>query len=181
MDEDYALLARARKLDSEALAQIHDRYYPLIYRYIAFRTGDRLSAEDLASDVFTRFLGALRDRSAPQKTLRGWLYGVAAHVAMDYHRRHYRARQVELDEDLASDDVDPAEMLDASLQNERLREAVGELTDEQQNVIALRFGQNLPISDVARMMGKSEGAVKQLQARALAMLARKLSSRGEVS
>lgn len=179
MDEEFELLARARRLDADALALIHDQYYPLIFRYIAFRTGDRQAAEDLASDVFTRFLGALRERSAPQKTLRGWLFGVAAHITMDYHRAHYRSRQVDLDDDLASDDNDPDDLLDLNIQSERLREAVAELTEEQQNVIGLRFGQSLPIHDVARMMGKSEGAVKQLQARALAMLARRLSSRSD--
>jgi len=179
-DDEMELLTRARRLDAEALGAIHDRYYPLVFRYIAFRVGDRQAAEDLAAEVFSRFLTALRERQAPQKTLRGWLFGVAAHVAMDYHRAHYRSRQVELDETLPSDEADPEDALDMNLQNESLRKAVAELTDDQQHVIALRFGQSMPIQEVARSMGKSEGAVKQLQARALAMLARKLSARGMV-
>jgi RNA polymerase sigma-70 factor (ECF subfamily) len=167
-------------MDSDALAAIHDTYYPLIFRYIAFRIGDRDAAQDLTGDVFTRLLSALHDRSAPQRTLRGWLFGVAAHVVADYHRKSYRAPLVALDEELLSEGASPDEEFDAMLQNENLRQAVAELTDEQQNVIALRFGQAMPIQDVARMMGKSEGAVKQLQARALAMLARKLSLRSEI-
>lgn len=179
MDEEQTLLARARRLDPEALAAIHDSYYPLIYRFVAFRTGDRSAAEDLASEVFTRFLSALRDRSAPPRTLRSWLFAVAAHIVSDYHRRRYRAPQVELDDRLQSDDAGPDERLDDVLQSQNLRRALAELTEDQQNVIALRFGQGLAISEVSRMLGKSEGAIKQMQARALAMLARKLNSRSD--
>jgi RNA polymerase sigma-70 factor (ECF subfamily) len=180
VDDELELLARARRLDAEALASIHDRYYPLIFRYVAFRTGDRTTAEDLTSEVFTRFLSAIRDRSAPPNSLRGWLFGVAAHIAMDYHRARYRGRQVALDDDLPDEGDDPDALIDLNIQSEQLREAVAGLTEEQQHVIALRFGQSMPIQDVARMMGKSEGAVKQLQARALGTLARRLTSRGDV-
>jgi RNA polymerase sigma-70 factor (ECF subfamily) len=175
VQDELALLARARRLDSDALAEIHDTYYAPIFRYIAFRVGDRATAEDLTSEVFTRLLGALRDRTAPQNTLRGWLYAVAARVASDHHRRHYRARQVELDESLESREAGPAETVEALLTCEDLKRAMAELTDEQQNVIALRFGYEMPIQEVARTLGKTEGAVKQLQARAIAALARRMA------
>lgn len=176
MQDELALLARARKLDPDALVAVHDAYYAPIFRYISFRVGERATAEDLTGEVFTRFLAALRDRSAPQNTLRGWLYGVAARVVSDYHRQHYRAPQVELDESLASRDAGPAETVEAMLTREDLKQAMRELTEEQQNVIALRFGFDMPIQEVARTMGKTEGAIKQLQARAIAALARKMSA-----
>jgi len=175
VQDELALLARARRLDSDALAEIHDTYYAPIFRYIAFRVADRATAEDLTSEVFTRLLGALRDRNAPQNTLRGWLYAVAARVVSDHHRQHYRARQVELDESLESREAGPAETVEALLTREDLKRAMAELTDEQQNVIALRFGYDMPIQEVARTLGKTEGAVKQLQARAIAALARRMA------
>jgi RNA polymerase sigma-70 factor (ECF subfamily) len=174
MQDEMALLARARALDPDALANIHATYYAPIFRYIAFRVGDRYIAEDLASEVFARLLSALRDRNAPQNTLRGWLYGVAARVVSDHHRQHYRAPQVELDESIVSKEAGPAETVEALLTRENLREAMLQLTAEQQDVIALRFGYDMPIQEVARTLGKSEGAVKQLQARAIAALARTL-------
>lgn len=174
MQDEAALLARARQFDTDALAQIHDSYYGPIFRYIAFRVSDRDVAEDLASEVFTRFLSALRQRNPPSSTLRGWLYGVAANVVSDHLRRRYRAPHVELDESLASHAAGPAEMAEATLAREDLRLAMAALTEEQQHVIALRFGRELPIQEVARTIGKSEGAVKQLQARAIAALARRL-------
>jgi RNA polymerase sigma-70 factor, ECF subfamily len=175
LQDELVLLARARILEPAALAQIHDTYFGPIFRYVAFRVGDRQTAEDLSSEVFTRFLSALRDRTAPQNTLRGWLYGVAARVVSDHYRKHYRAPQVELDESIVSSESNPADIVETMLTHEDLKQAMSELTDEQQNVISLRFGYELPIQEVARTMGKTEGAIKQLQARAIATLARKLA------
>ena len=177
VQDELTLLARARRLEADALAEIHDTYYGPIFRYVAYRVGDRESAEDLTSEVFTRLLGALRDKNAPHNTLRGWLYGVAWRVVSDHHRKQYRAPQVELDESAVSREAGPDETVEAMLTREDLRQAVSELTEEQQNVIALRFGYEMPIQEVARTLGKSEGAVKQLQARAIASLARRMSPR----
>ncbi|HTP09750.1 MAG TPA: sigma-70 family RNA polymerase sigma factor, partial [Anaerolineae bacterium] len=156
-------------------ARIHDIYYASIFRYIAFRVSDHATAEDLTSEVFTRLLTALRDKNAPQNSLRGWLYGVAARVVSDHHRKAYQAPQVELDEELISADHDPADIVDRKLTQEDVKRAMQDLTEEQRHVLSLRFGSDMPIQDVARILGKSEGAVKQLQARAVAALARKLS------
>ena len=175
LTDELMLLSRARQLEPAALAQIHETYYAAIFRYVAFRVGDRDTAEDLTSEVFTRLLAALRDKHAPQNTLRGWLYGVAARVVSDHHRKNYRAPQVELDESLANPDQDPADIVDSRLTHESLNRAMEDLTEEQRHVLSLRFGADMPIQDVARTLGKSEGAVKQLQARAVAALARKLS------
>jgi RNA polymerase sigma-70 factor (ECF subfamily) len=95
-------------------------------------------------------------------------------VVSDHHRQSYRAPQVELDESIASREAGPAEAVEAMLTRADLKRAMAKLTEEQQNVIALRFGYDMPIQEVARTMGKTEGAVKQLQARAIAALARKL-------
>lgn len=175
MDDELSLLARARKLDPDTLAAIHDHYYPLIYRYIAARIDDPVTAEDLTSEVFTRLLSALRDRQAPANTLQGWLYGVASRVVMDHHRKQYRAPNTELHDTLVTGEGNPVEVLEAAMTREALQTALAELTQEQQQVIALRFGSDMPIRDVADLLGKTEGAVKQLQARAIAALARRLT------
>jgi RNA polymerase sigma-70 factor (ECF subfamily) len=93
----------------------------------------------------------------------------------DHHRKHYRAPQVQLDEAMVSQELGPEEVAEAALTRADLRRAMSDLTDEQQNVLALRFGHEMPIQEVARTLGKTEGAIKQLQARAIAALARKLS------
>lgn len=174
VQDELSLLARARALESEALAEIHDEYYEPIYRYVVFRVSNQQVAEDLTSEVFLRLLNALRDTTAPQKTLRGWLYGVAYRVVSDYHRKRYRRSEVQLSESIPSNTPDPMDRVANKLNWRQVRAALSELTDSQREVIALRFGQEMPIRNVAEVIGKSEGAVKQLQARAIAKLARTL-------
>lgn len=179
MTDELTLLAGVRRLDPQALAEAHDTYYPAIFRYIAYKVGNQETAEDLTSEVFVRLLDAVRDRHAPQKTLRGWLYSVASHIVTDYHRKKYRSGQeVELMETIESGISGPAEQTIKKQTLETLHEALSDLTEEQQDVIALRFGYEMPIKEVAEMIGKSEGAVKQLQARAVAALARKMTPQG---
>jgi RNA polymerase sigma-70 factor (ECF subfamily) len=178
--DDAELLEKARQLDTDALAQIHDRYYGPVFSYIVFRVSQRELAEDMASEVFLRFLRALHARQAPQSTLRGWLFSVAGHIVNDHHRHSYRHPQVQISDALEH----PGGSLDSTIEVrmlvDDLRRAVTELTDEQQQIIALRFGSELPIQDVARTLGKTEGAVKQLQARAVAALARIMKARVDV-
>lgn len=174
VQDEHLLLARARAFDQDALAEIHDTYYTPLFRYIAIRVSNREVAEDLTSEVFVRLLSALRDHTAPQKTLKGWLYAVASRVVSDYHRQRYRRPEVELTDTYISHIEDPADAVDAQITWENLQHALTDLTPEQQDVLALRFGQGLPIQEVAQLIDKSEGAVKQLQARAVAALSRQL-------
>ncbi len=175
--DETDLLRRARSLDQEALALIHDRYYQAIYRYFSFRVAEAQTAEDLASDVFTRFLSAIRDRSAPPNTIRGWLFGAAQNVLKEHYRKQSRMNWTELDETIAGGQT-PEQRLDERLDKESLRAALDDLTPEQQSVLALRFGYGMPIKDVAATVNKSEGSVKMLQVRAIAALTKRLTGQG---
>lgn len=178
MVDERTLLYRARALDQEALTMIHDRYYGSIYRYIAYRVSDVQNAEDLTSEVFTRLLHALRDRHAPQKTLRGWLYGVASRVVKEHYREKKRHNWSLLEDNIVNQSDNPVAQLENKLTHERLFTVMHDLTEDQQNVLALRFGFEMPIRDVAETMGKSEGSVKMLQARAIAAIADRLVQGG---
>ncbi len=174
MQDELILLNRARSLDSEALTQIHNMYYVPIFRYILLRVDDHDLAEDMASEVFVRFLSALRDRTAPQNSLRGWLFAVASHVVKDHYRRQYRAPHTELHEDIPANLPQPDENVDVRLSKEALRRAITHLSEEQQNALALRFGFGMSVQETAVTLGKSEGSVKMLQARGIAALTRRL-------
>ena len=175
VSDDQFLLAQARRLDADALAQIHDRYYGSIFRYIAFRLSNPDLAEDLTSEVFVRFLSALRDPTAPQNSLKGWLYGVASRVVADHYRQVYRHPEQALSETAVSPEADPGETAAQQLTWQAVATAMAELTAEQQQALALRFGDDLSIREAAQVMGKSEGAIKQLQARAIAALSYRLA------
>lgn len=175
MQDEQTLLNRARALDPEALTAIHDRYYVPVYRYISFRISNPQVAEDLTSEVFTRFLSAIRDRSAPPNTIRGWLYGAAANVVKEQYRRQRRENAAPLDEEIQGTMTTPEQRLDEQLQRRELRAALGSLSEEQQHVLALRFGEGMSVRDVAQAVNKSEGAVKMLQVRAIKALTQRLT------
>jgi RNA polymerase sigma-70 factor (ECF subfamily) len=171
--DEERLLTQVRQLDPGALAQIHDCFYDPIFRYARYRTGDDQIAEDTASEVFLRLLDALQAGKAPNTSLRGWLFSTASHIVSDHFRHHYRFRKDDLEAHAtlpASAETDPEYQLQTHLTHEQLQTTLAQLTPEQQHVVALRFGQGLSHQQVGQLLGKSEGAVKLLQFRALKAL-----------
>ncbi|MFN2107274.1 MAG: sigma-70 family RNA polymerase sigma factor [Candidatus Promineifilaceae bacterium] len=174
MEEENDLLKRAQALDEEALAEIHDRYYQGVYRYFSFRMPDPQTAEDLTSEVFLRFLKAIRDKHAPPNTIQGWLFGAARNVAREYYRHSKKTELVPLTDHIPAGGNSPEQTLSKRLDIQALAAAVAQLTDDQKHVLALRFGYGMPIREVAGLINKSEAAVKMLQARAIMALTRQM-------
>lgn len=175
--DEKRLLAGARQFDPTALARVHDCFYELIYRHARYRISDAQVAEDIASEVFLRLLDALQSGRAPRQSLRGWLFGTASHIINDHFRHRYQVKVESLEAHAAlpaNSEGDPEHQLQLNLTHEQLRAALARLTLEQQRAITLRFGQGLSHREVAQLMGKSEGAVKLLQFRALRALRRLL-------
>lgn len=172
MQDELLLLHRAKSLDQDALAQVHELYYGAIYRYMSYRVNDLQTAEDLTSEVFIRFLHAIQQKNAPQNTIRGWLFGAASLILKEHYRKKKRSQLTELDEGLSSEWIEPTEKLETQESKQALHRALEELTEDQQQVLALRFGFEMPVRDVAETMNKSEGSVKMLQVRAIAALTR---------
>jgi RNA polymerase sigma-70 factor (ECF subfamily) len=171
-------LEGARKLDASALTQIHDRYYPEIYRYVRYRLDNEQACEDITSEVFLRLLDALHQKRGPNKSLRGWLFGTASNLVNDHLRHHYARPVEELKEHSDNDHIglsnSPEQFLEDSFQRQEVRQAFQKLTGEQQHVLALRFADERSLEETARIIGKSISAVKALQFRALASLRRYL-------
>lgn len=164
------LLEQARDYDTQALAEIYDRYAGPIYRYLYRILGDAAQAEDLTSEVFLRLLQVLDTPRAPRARLQGWLYRVAHNLAMDCFRQGAKASTMALDERLTAAGDTPSDVVEKQQTQQRLRQAIGQLTRDQQQVILLRFGEGFKVAEVAQLMGKSEGAVKILQHRAIKRL-----------
>ncbi len=146
------------------LVEMYDTHAPRIFRYIYHRLGNQAVAEDLTSEVFVRFL---RARVAPEN-LTAFLFRIAHNLIVDYLRGH-RATQL-LDENLAAEQSDPAQVVEDEMKRARLRRAIARLTAEQQQVIVLKFLEGFSNEEVARVLDKSVGAVKLLQHRGLATL-----------
>ncbi len=152
------------------LGGIYDTHAPRIYRYIYHRLGNRALAEDLTSEVFVRFL---RSGAAPDNVA-AFLYRIAHNLIVDYLRRNPTV--LSLDETMVAGQADPTDFAELEMEKVTLRRAIARLTPEQQQVIVLKFVEELSNDDVARVLGKSSGAVKALQHRALQTLRDLLSS-----
>lgn len=164
-----------RRFDRKSLTAIYDEYQPLVYGYIYRRTGEVEIARDLTTEVFHRFLKALQQGNEPSVSLRAWLYRVAHNIVVDYYRRREHRQHLVLDEEVCASGDELDQAVERKLLTEQLRTAITELTEDQQQVITLKFLEGLSNEEVAGMLGKSIGAVKSLQHRALASLQRQLT------
>jgi len=169
-ENDHLLLEQARQCDDRALVAIYDQYAEGVYRYLYRLVGDSWTAEDLTSEVFVRLLRSLHKHRGPRTNLPGWLYRVARNLAMDWFRAQSRPTTLELNEDLVGSGESLLGRLEWGEQRGQLAQALHKLTPGQQQVILLRFGEGLQIKKVSQIMGKSEGAIKILQYRAVRRL-----------
>lgn len=176
--DERCALDGLQKLDSQAIGAIYDQYFSEIYRYVRYRISDDSIAEDIASDVFVRLLEAAQRKKGPQSSLRGWLVATASNAVNDHLRRHYRRPVEALSDSLADGGASIHTEIDMREQNRMVQGAYAQLTSEQQQVLALRFGQGYSIEETAAFLKKNINAVKALQFRALASLQRHI---GEAS
>lgn len=173
---EAALIAAARALDRDAWTQLYNQHYERIYAYLYYRIGRREVAEDLAADVFVRALAGIRTFAYRGTPLLAWLFRIAHNVAADY--RKASARQAMnvvpgVDIDIASGSDDMTDQVD---RRRDMRAALSRLTDDQQQVLFLRFYQGMTNAEIGAVIGKREGAVKALQNRALKSLRRAMES-----
>lgn len=164
-------------MDLSAFADLYRLYSPQVHRYVSSRVTGRQEAEDLTNAIFEKAFAAIgRYRPTPAQ-FSTWLYTIAQNAIID----HYRKRRLPLVDDaeaqlsMVTDPAEgPEESALAAERREELYQAILLLTPEQRVVVGCRFFFNLPVHEVAEMMGKTEGAVKALQFRALDQLRRVL-------
>ena len=174
MSDETRRLDTAGEYDPVVLGQIYDEYFGRIYSYIYHRLGDSRVAEDLTADVFLRMVESVKAEKAWQSSLTGWLYRIAHNLVIDYYRRQSKRDGPSLDERLVAAVESPSLRMDTLLVQDQLRAAIQTLTEEQQQVVVLKFVEDLNNAEVAEVLGKTEGAVKALQHRALIALRRVL-------
>jgi RNA polymerase sigma-70 factor (ECF subfamily) len=179
VDEVTRLAWQASRLDAAAFGDLYRLFSADVLRYVNARVLGRQEAEDLTNTIFEKAFAAMSRYEPSPAQFSTWLYTIAHNLVIDYYRRR-RLPLLEKNEteDLTSADTadGPEARLLADERRRRLYRAIRELTDEQRQVVGCRFFYNLPIHEVARLMGKTEGAVKALQFRALQKLYRQLSS-----
>jgi RNA polymerase sigma-70 factor (ECF subfamily) len=172
-----ALVTLAQAGDGEAFGQIYDSYVDSIYRYLYYRVGSHPLAEDLTSETFARALRRIDSFHWQGKDIGAWFVTIARNLVTDHVKSSRFRLEVStgdmLDADRADADGRGTEdtVLD-HLRNTELLEAVKALKPEQQECIVLRFLQGLSVAETADVMRRTEGAIKQLQLRAVRALAK---------
>ena len=170
------LVDQAQQGDRAALEELYLIHFDRIYSYLHMSVGSKHDAEDLTTQTFMKMLesiGRFRWQSAP---FSAWLFRIAHNLAMD----HFRARrrwQPEADVPEPPGEAEPSAELEAmqSIGRQSMLELIDKLSPEQQQVLTLKFVFNFPNADVAKILDKTEGAIKSLQHRALASLQKQIT------
>ena len=176
------LVDRAQQGDRDALEELYLIHFDRIYGYLHMSVGNRHDAEDLTTQTFLKMLesiGRFRWRSAP---FSAWLFRIAHNLAMDHFRARKRWQpEEEVPEPPGSEE--PSAELEAmqSIGRQSMLELIDKLSPEQQQVLTLKFVFNFPNADVAKILDKTEGAIKSLQHRALASLQKQIAREQEQS
>jgi RNA polymerase sigma-70 factor (ECF subfamily) len=179
-DDEARLIQRAKEGDPSAFSEIYARCQPFIYRYIFYRVNDVATAEDLTSEVFVRLVEKIDRFSYRGRPILAWLYTIARNLISDYARHSQRRpTTVPLEEQLMTQLSNPGWSAEITLTQQMLATALSHLTEEQRQVIILRFVEGMNSKTVAQVMDKSLGAIKALQHRALVALRQILEQNGD--
>jgi len=162
------VLIEAAQRDRRHFADLYEGNFERVYAFIARRVRHREEAEDLTSEVFQRALAKLDRYEWRGLPFCAWLYRIAANAIADH--AHRTMREAELPPDVADDGASLEEIEEGA----RLFRLVGDLPADQQRVVVMRFAEQRPIREIAAALDRSEGAIKQLQFRALQNLRARL-------
>jgi RNA polymerase sigma-70 factor (ECF subfamily) len=175
VQDEESLVRRAQERDREAFAQLYEENFDKIYRYVVLKIGNKTEAEDVTQQVFLNAIKSISSFKWKGVPFSAWLFRIAHNQVVDYLRKKAKQATAPLDESLASSDRSPELLIERRLDIEQLLSATRQLTAIQREVISLRFAGGLPIAQVARVMGKSQGAVKALQHSAIVALRKTLA------
>ena len=173
--DDKELVALAKD-DKEAFGALYERYLPKIYSYVYYRTGNTHDAEDLTAKVFFRamsHIGKYVDKGLP---FQAWLYRIAHNLVANWHRDQGRRKIIALDDYVAlSLRSEAPERLSEELEEkEQLMRAVRRLPEDRQQLLLLKFIEQMSNAEIGQIMGRTEGAIKSLYHRTLLALREEL-------
>lgn len=173
------LVRQAVQGDAQAFGALYNLYLDAIYKYIYYRTGKALVAEDLTERVFLKAWSGIGNYEQRGIHFSSWLYRIARNTAIDYYRTKREEVPFAIDPPTLAEEegLTPEQLLLSKEEVKELQRAISQLPEEQQQVIILRFVEGLSYVQVSEIMGKSEGACRVIQHRTLMALSRLL---GEV-
>ncbi len=178
--EDRELVALAKD-NAEAFGELYTRYVKKMYSYIFHRTGNSQDAEDLTARVFMRaysHIGNYVDRGAP---FQAWLYRIAHNLVANWHRDQSRRKIIALDDYVAHapQSEAPERLAEAGEERDQILQAVRRLPEDRQQLLLLKFIEQMSNAEIGQIMGRTEGAVKSLYHRTLLALRNEIQRRPE--
>jgi len=178
--DEKSLIERAIKGESSAFGSLYDRYQPSIYRFVLIKVSRREDAEDITHQAFLhawQHISTYTHRGFPFSS---WLYRIARNKVIDHYRTRGREPYLEeLDAESFVEETNLHVTLDVRMTLARVHRALKHLKEEHHDVIVMRFIEDLSVKETAAALGKSEGAVKLIQHRAIKELKRVLESHKE--
>jgi RNA polymerase sigma-70 factor (ECF subfamily) len=165
-------LIEAAQRDPARFADLYEHNFELVYAYVARRMRDRNEAEDLTAEVFHKALRSLPRFRWTGAPFAAWLFRISANLIADRAQRAARERSFEGDEDNSVGRAPQPQQTDLEQSERRasLFRSVDQLAEDQRRVLVMRFAEEKSLREIAGVLGRSEGAVKQLQFRALEKL-----------
>lgn len=168
--EEIALIDAAKN-DPAAFGELYKRYVDRIYNYIFFRTGSVKDAEDLTGRVFFKAMNHIKGYKHMGLPFSAWLYRIAHNLVANYHRDRTRKQEISLDDlpgqILPRSDQQPESSAVYSQEVDRLLATIHKLSPIRQELIILKFVDQLSNAEIGKVLRKSEGAVKSLYHRTL--------------
>lgn len=157
------------------VGSLYEQYYDRIVRYIFVRINDQSEAENLGGDVFLKALQSLDSYRGRTEQMRAWLFKIAHNLVVDYLRKMSKRKAVLINDMEIRDKVSTEEAVEVKLEVQRLSQALKRLTAAQREVIGLRFFAGLSSAEVSKTLGKSGGAVREMQRAAIETLRKQMN------
>jgi RNA polymerase sigma-70 factor (ECF subfamily) len=167
LEEDSIAISESAKV---VIANLYEQHYNRIVRYIYAHVNDQSEAENLGGDVFLKAMQSLKSYRGSHEQILTWLFKIAHNLVVDYMRKRSRQKNISLGNLDVPDTLNVEELVETTIEFENLSEALKQLTPAQREVIGLRFFAGLSSSEVSRIMGKKNGAVREMQCSAIKAL-----------
>jgi len=171
MQEEQLIVQKAQQGEREAFGVLYDRYLPKIYRFVLIKVSKRDDAEDITHQVFLNAWQNIRSYRHRGFPFSSWLYRIARNMVIDFYRTRRSHADIEsVPEEFLVHNSGSLEFMDTKIELELVAKSIRKLKDDEQNILLLKFVDELSSKEIANIIEKSEGAVRVMQHRALKQL-----------
>jgi RNA polymerase sigma-70 factor (ECF subfamily) len=176
------VLLRASQGDRDAFGELYARYIDRIFNYVYYRTGNTHDAEDLTARVFQRAMNHIHNYTDRGVPFSAWLYRIAHNLVANWHRDRSRKQEIPISDIpvLPAKGDHPETKLVRTEEQEALLRLIRKLPPERQQLLILKFVENLSNAEIGQIMGRSEGAIKSLYHRTLLALRDQIGEQSQI-